>query len=125
MLVKQEKELQEQAKRDLLTGIREFTAAMDKAGPYFSGGIFGFVDIAFLPWALRLYILKHFRGFELPESDDLKRFQRWFEACKLRKGVQDTMPEDERLLHNYDRYADASTKSKSLTIDSNKENKDN
>ena len=45
-------------------------------GPYFSGKQFTAVDIALLPWFIRLYILKHYRGFEMPK--DCKKLVAWY-----------------------------------------------
>lgn len=44
-------------------------------GPYFSGKQFSAVDCALLPWFIRLYILKHYRGFEMPK--DCKKLVAW------------------------------------------------
>ena len=45
-------------------------------GPYFSGKQFTAVDIALLPWFIRLYILKHYRGFEMPKV--CKKLVAWY-----------------------------------------------
>lgn len=44
-------------------------------GPYFSGKQFSAVDLTLLPWFIRLYILKHYRGFELPK--ECKKLVAW------------------------------------------------
>lgn len=41
---------------------------VSKEGPYFLGKQFGAIDCAILPWFIRLYVLKHFRNFELPKE---------------------------------------------------------
>lgn len=44
-------------------------------GPYFLGKEFSAVDCAILPWFIRLFVLKHYRGFELPK--DCKKLVDW------------------------------------------------
>jgi glutathione S-transferase len=72
----------------------------------------GFTDIAFLPWAARLYILEHYRDFKLPEQKPFDRYRKWFSACEQKKAFTETMPALDRLLQEYQRYANASTNSK-------------
>ena len=40
----------------------------DRDGPYFLGKQFSAVDCTLLPWFIRLYVLKHYRGFEMPKE---------------------------------------------------------
>jgi len=48
----------------------------DAEGPYFLGKLFSAVDCTMLPWFIRLYILKHYRGFEMPK--ECKRLVAWW-----------------------------------------------
>ena len=48
---------------------------INKEGPYFLGKQFTAVDCAILPWFIRLYVLKHYRNFELPK--DCKALVAW------------------------------------------------
>ena len=64
---------QDQAGRDesahkLATELLWLEELPDKEGPYFLGKQFSAVECALLPWFIRLYILKHYRGFEMPKE---------------------------------------------------------
>lgn len=58
-------------------------------GPYFLGNQFSAVDCALLPWFIRLFVLKHFRNFELPKG--CKRLVAWYNKAMLRESVQATL----------------------------------
>lgn len=45
-------------------------------GPYFMGKQFSAVDCTLLPWFIRLYILKHYRDYEMPK--ECKRLVAWW-----------------------------------------------
>lgn len=56
-------------------------AEADAEGPYFLGKQFSAVDVALLPWFIRLYVLKHYRGFEMPK--DCKKLVAWYALLVL------------------------------------------
>ena len=88
-------------------------------GPYFFGEQFTMVDIILLPWVLRFSLaLKHYRGFELPRSNDQdgdeaiwERFGKWEDAVLARESVRRTTSDPERYLGVYKRYAENTTHS--------------
>lgn len=49
----------------MLEGLLTFSKGLPEDGPFFLGERFGGVDILLAPWALRMFLLKHFRGFEV------------------------------------------------------------
>lgn len=111
LLMKQDKEEQHKIKIHLTSQFLEFTKAMHSVGPFFQSDKLGFVDIMLAPYAARLYILKHYRGFELPESGKFERFHNWWKAVKNAPAVKTTLQDEEKLLAYYQKYADASAKS--------------
>ncbi|KAL8561938.1 hypothetical protein ACOMHN_001264 [Nucella lapillus] len=110
ILQKQTSAEQEEGKSRMLQNLRAFSAAMNEQGPYFFGGEISLVDIAVLPFALRFYILGHYRGFALPRDGSLRRIQAWLDACKARPAVQRTLAPSDDLLKKYQRYADDTVK---------------
>ena len=111
LLMKQIDPEKEQIKTHLTNHLLEFVKAMDPKGPFFQGEKFGFVDIMLAPYAVRLFILKHYRGFEIPQSVEFKRFHVWWEAVRNAPAVKITIQDDSKLLNIYQRYADATAKS--------------
>ena len=105
----------------LLSHLKTFVKAMApvETGPYFFGEQFTTVDIMLLPWVLRFsLVLKHYRGFELPRSNEREgdegiweRFAKWEDAALARKSVQRTISDPERYLGVYKRYAENTTQS--------------
>jgi len=109
ILQRQDKAGQEEAAAELLQGLKTFTDAMSTSttaaddGPFFFGPRLGLVDIAFVPWALRLFVLREYRDFRLPA--DWTRFRRWLEACEAHPSVRATIQDRDKLLASYERYA--------------------
>ena len=108
-LEKQDQEDQEKEKQKLLTNLYEFTEAMDKEGPFFQGDSLGFVDIMYVPFALRFPVLKFYRGFELPQDPRLERFHKWWRAVREHPSVKPTLQDEQRLIKAYKFYAHASS----------------
>ena len=87
-------------------------------GPFLLGANFSLVDAAVLPWFLRMYILKQYRGFELPAS--CTRLAAWCGNISTRQSVLQTMVPPQgssdyakALLQHYERYADGTANSTS------------
>lgn len=110
----------EDAGKDLLKSIEEFTEAMDPDGPFFFGKEFSSVDISWAPWALRDMVLKHYRDFQIPEGGIFARYHRWYAAVKEVPAVVGTLQPEDKLVQSYQRYADDSAKS--LVADSIRKN---
>eukprot|EP00484_Ammonia_sp_Unknown_P012445 CAMPEP_0197058288 /NCGR_PEP_ID=MMETSP1384-20130603/106038_1 /TAXON_ID=29189 /ORGANISM="Ammonia sp." /LENGTH=58 /DNA_ID=CAMNT_0042492985 /DNA_START=75 /DNA_END=248 /DNA_ORIENTATION=- len=57
---------------------------MDANGPYFNGDVPAAVDLVFLPWATRMYLLKHYRNVqyekEFKNKQILERYNKWYHA---------------------------------------------
>lgn len=111
LLMKQNESEQEEIKSQLMSHLLEFVKAMDIKGPFFQGEKLGYVDIMLAPHAVRFFILKHYRCFEVPKSEEFKRFHIWCEAVRNASAVKVTLQDESKLLDSYKRYADASATS--------------
>ncbi|EDO48375.1 predicted protein [Nematostella vectensis] len=111
MLLKQDKEDQEEAKTKYLEGLRTFTNEMDPEGPFFQGKHLGYVDIMWAPFAARMHILEHYRGFSVPQTDEFKRYHHWWDIIKRHSAVANTLQDEEKMLQVYQRYAFNTTRS--------------
>lgn len=111
MLLKQEKDEQDEAKEKYLQGLKEFTKAMSPKFSYFQQGSISYVDIMFAPFAQRTCVLKHFRGFEIPKSPEMERYHKWWETVKRHPAFIDTLCDEEKLIEVYQRYAHDTTRS--------------
>ena len=97
---------QEAAADEIRQYLKIFAENMDAEGPFFLGGELGLVDIHYVPWSLRFYILEKYRDFTLPtEGKEWERLARWRDACHRHPSVQRTVQDEEKLLASYERYA--------------------
>lgn len=110
-LVKQSPEEQSEGREQFLANLLEFTKAMDPEGPFFLGKELGYVDIMFAPWSYRIYILKHYRNFEIPQTYEYRRYHVWAEAVKNHPCVKPVQQEESRVLANAKPYAEGNAKS--------------
>ena len=51
----------QKAREKFLGYLKEFTAEMDAEGPYFLDRELSLIDIAIVPWAVRLWVFDHFK----------------------------------------------------------------
>jgi glutathione S-transferase len=109
-----------EARREFLGYLKDFTRAMDADGPFFYGEEFSMVDVAFAPWAVRLWALDYFKagglGIPVPgkggEDEEVwERWRRWVRAIQERETVKKTLGEREYYLLVYKRYADNTAQS--------------
>ena len=120
MLVRTEEADRAEAADSMRAAIVEFARAMPPSsvggGAFFLGPDFSAVDVAFAPWAHRLFVLQHYRAFDW-HSDDaavapaIARFDEWVEAVLARDSVKSTLADNAALLATYRRYAEDVTTS--------------
>lgn len=110
-LLKQSQAEQEDARNQLLANLLEFTRAMDPEGPFFLGKELGYVDIMYAPWSYRSYILKHYRDFEVPQTEDYRRFHVWATAVNSHPSIKAVEQDKERVLAFSKPYAEGNAKS--------------
>ncbi|KIW79308.1 hypothetical protein Z517_05920 [Fonsecaea pedrosoi CBS 271.37] len=104
----------EKARTELLNALKTWISNADPEGPYFMGKDFTFGDVALAPWAVRMWVLDHFKGgVGIPppgqggEDEQLwNRWRKWFDVVSSRKSVTETMSDKEHYLPIYQRYAE-------------------
>lgn len=123
MLMLQDEVGQQQAKDDLLNGLKAFDIAMREISTpkeqsdgapwgYFLGNEFSLVDIALGPHYQRcLSVLAHYRDFFIPNTDEFARLRIWWEVVSKRPSFARTIVSKQRLLDNYIGYASGRGKS--------------
>ncbi|KAI2638512.1 putative glutathione S-transferase [Xylaria nigripes] len=94
----------------------EFAGEMADAarGPFFAGSELGLVDIALIPWALRLWVFDEFKGgLGIPgegkggdDEDRWRRWRAWLAAVEELESVRKTTSEQEYSRPLHKRYAD-------------------
>ncbi|CAM1510817.1 Fc.00g083300.m01.CDS01 [Cosmosporella sp. VM-42] len=109
----------DQAREELQAHIRSFVKEMNSTGPWFLGTHFSLVDISLAPWALRLFLVDHYKngGHGIPKEGDEKddevwaRWREWMDVIEERESIRSTWSADERYILAYKRYADDTTNS--------------
>lgn len=82
----QEADIQQECLDHLSGELRWLESQVHPVGPHFLGPQFSLVDAALLPWFQRLAVLKHFRGYSIP--DDVPKLKRWAAANLDRASVK-------------------------------------
>ncbi|CAJ2506538.1 Uu.00g006680.m01.CDS01 [Anthostomella pinea] len=109
-----------EARTNFLTQIKTLAKEMDDSGPWFLGETFGLVDIMLAPWAMRLFLIDHYKpgGVGVPAEgqggEDEKlwaRWRKWFDAIVARQSVKETWSDDALYIQAYKRYAEDTTNS--------------
>ena len=114
LLMKREEGERGEAKADLLGALQQLVAEMDPEGPFFGGKTLGMVDIMLAPYSCRFgTVLKHYRGFEVPREPETtwQRYHTWWSAVEQHPSVKETLPDVDKLLASYQRYADDTAQS--------------
>ncbi|KAH9290243.1 hypothetical protein KI387_034360, partial [Taxus chinensis] len=97
-------EAQEEAKRDIVENLQHLEGAlkqMSKGGPYFGGEVFGFLDIAFIPFIpFVTWFHSHeiIGNFKLQFETRFPLLHAWVTKCMERESVKKIVPTPERLL---------------------------
>ncbi len=109
----------DEARQELLDGIKTFIKEADPEGPFFLGKQFSMVDIMLAPWLCRLFLFDVYKGgVGIPdegkggEDENIwARWRKWAKAVQERDSVQDTLSEREQYVEAYRRYAEDTTQS--------------
>ncbi|KAK0668548.1 NAD-dependent protein deacetylase hst2-1 [Cercophora samala] len=114
----------EEVRGEFLGDLKTFVGEMDEEGEgWFSKGGFGLVDVSFLPWAGRLWLIDHYKeggvgipkggegraGLEEGERRVWERWDRWLGAVMGREAVKGTWSERGEYVGVYKRYAEDQT----------------
>ena len=91
----------------LCDGLGSFADA--SRGRFFSGDTLGLVDCVLLPYAWRLYVLEHYRGFAVPRDRPWSaRYLEWLDAATALPAVERTLPDRDRYLKHVEKRPPAS-----------------
>ncbi|KAJ2802011.1 hypothetical protein FBU31_002411 [Coemansia sp. 'formosensis'] len=112
-LTSAEVEDQKKAAETLLEGIKavsdelekQWARSSGKGGPYWYGEKFGYAEIITTSFVGLLVTLRHFRGVEVPETEEYAAFNKWKAAFSQHPGFTDVKPEDDVLIEAYKKYA--------------------
>lgn len=109
----------DEAREELHGHIRSFIKEADPDGPWFLGEQISLVDISLAPWALRLFLVDHYKngGHGIPKEGEAGddevwgRWRKWAKAVEGNENIKSTWSDTERYIISYKRYADDTTNS--------------
>jgi glutathione S-transferase len=94
-------EVQEEAKRNILEYLGLLEGALNELSegikPYFGGEQFGFMDIAFIPFASWFLAWETMGNWKIPLNTQFPRLHEWVNACMERESVKKILPPPEKL----------------------------
>ncbi|KAJ2516278.1 hypothetical protein GGI11_003500 [Coemansia sp. RSA 2049] len=90
----------------LLSGAREANIHIVKqwqrpsggGGPFWQGDRFAFAEIAVAPFLNLLVVLKHYRGMEIPRTEEYAAFNRWRSAVSKDPSFAEIRPADDDVI---------------------------
>jgi glutathione S-transferase len=103
MLLRQEPEEQEKAKKKLVLAVEQLVK--DYQGPFYLGEQFSVADIAVAPYFDRMVVLKHYRDFSVPRDGATAKWHEWSDNVLERPSVAATRQDRDRIIEAYKRYA--------------------
>ncbi|XP_059066701.1 probable glutathione S-transferase parC [Cryptomeria japonica] len=95
----------EEGKRDMLENLQFLEGALKEmsAGgslPFFGGKDFGFLDIAFIPFACWFHIYETIGNFKIPFDSEYPLLDAWVKRCMERDSVKKVLPSPDRALEH-------------------------
>lgn len=95
------------AKQELVAALKVlFDEKEQSSAPLFGGQALNMVDIMLVPFAYRFeVILPRYRDWSVPKAG-LERYHQWYAAVCQQESVCKTMPDEEKLVESYRRYAE-------------------
>lgn len=103
MLLRQEQDEQDKAKRIMLTVIEKLLD--DYTGPFYLGEQFSMADVSIAPYFDRMVVLDHYRNFKVPRKGPTSKWHEWSDNVLARPSVAATRQDRERIIEAYRRYA--------------------
>lgn len=88
MLLRQEPEEQDRAKKKLLIAIERLVDGY--VGPYYLGECFSLADLSLAPYMDRMVVLEHYRDFHVPKKGPTARWDEWSKNVLERESVATT-----------------------------------
>ena len=115
LLMKKGEKEREEASQNILNGLTSlFDDFESGGGPFFGGDSLNMVDIMLAPFAYRFHvILSHYRNFKIPSEGQpqLVKYHQWYAALVDNETFKKTLPDEQKLVEKYQRYADGSASS--------------
>jgi len=94
-------EAEEEAKRNILESLRLLEGALKELSggikPYFGGEQFGFMDIAFIPFASWFHAWEAMGNWKIPLETQFPGLHEWVNACMQRDSVKKILPHPNKL----------------------------
>ena len=95
-------EAQEEAKRNMLEYLGLLEGALNELSggvkPYFGGQQFGFMDIAFIPFASWFLAWETVGNWKIPLKTQFPRLHEWVNACMERESVKKILPHPAKIV---------------------------
>jgi glutathione S-transferase len=108
LLMKQDESSQKDAAEKILSSLRKFSRHC--VGPYFYGEQLSIVDITIAPWMVgtRMGVLKTYRNFEVPQTEEYAKYWAWYEAVITRPSFIATSSDEDlqAMIDVYKPYAE-------------------
>lgn len=107
LLMNQDRSRDEALRGDVLNTLAYLDERLTKwnAGGTYVWKDFGMVDLTYAPFFKRMVLLKHYRGFEIPNDAKYRRVRRWIEALVSHPAVVATSLSDAEYISAYAAYA--------------------
>ena len=106
ILSKSDEGERESAWQNFTQGLQTFTEGVVDGGFFSSASHMNIVDVTVFPWAVRLFVLQHYRGKQLDTSVPwVKNFMAWRDRMLACEAVSATVADDTKLLAAYKRFA--------------------
>ncbi|CAC5386720.1 GST [Mytilus coruscus] len=106
MLLKQDKNIQESVKSELLSNLKTLMEFKSDSYPFFGGDKLAMPDIMLAPFAMRFPVLQHHRGFQIPDTEEYKAVHKWINACQNQPSVMQSTCDTDKSIMIYASYAD-------------------
>jgi glutathione S-transferase len=99
-ILKTEGEALEEGKRYMLKylGYLEGELSARRGKPYFGGEQFGYLDIAFIPYACWFHSFETFGKWKIPWESEFPRLQQWMKKCMQRESAKKILPDPLKVL---------------------------
>lgn len=113
LLMKKSNQERSAAKQEIVDALKLLFEDLEQSnGPLFGGKVLNMVDIMLVPFAYRFQlILPYYRDFHVPR-EGLEHYYEWYAAVCKCSSVRMTMPDDDKLIETYKRYAEDTVVSK-------------
>jgi len=93
---------QEEGKRDMLEYLGLLEGALKELSggnnPFFGGERFGFMDIAFIPFASWFCAWETLGNWKIPLETDFPRLHKWVNTCMERESVKKILPDPHKVV---------------------------